>query len=82
MYLWPGKSVPCRVQLLVDGHAAHVIDGSVNASGGAWSIVCCPPSRTGANIGPCLVVHIPVRREEGVGKNRVRRGRMGREKEI
>lgn len=80
MYLWPGESVTRRVQLLVDGHAAHVIDGSVDASGRAWSVVCCPPTRTGANIGPCLVVHIPVRREEGVGKNnRVGRKNGGRE---
>ena len=82
MYLWPGESVTRRVQLLVDGHAAHVIDGSVDASGRAWSVVCCPPTRTGANIGPCLVVHIPVRREEGVGEEQSGGGRMGGEKEI
>ena len=60
MYLWPGKSVACRVQLLVDGHAPHIIDRSVGTSSGTWSIGCCPPTRTGAHIGSCLIVHIPV----------------------
>ena len=59
MNLWSGeRNIICGVQLLIERHTLHLIDGSIGV-GGSMSSTSSPSLPTGWQIGPGLIVHVP-----------------------